>query len=72
MVHGDVLGCAKAPIEIFHEARMFESMVFAHHDGMHDRKDTGTLVVLFFHCLVIREEARDTGRVVEDASRHVS
>jgi hypothetical protein len=71
VVHGGVLGRAEAAINRFRETGILQSKVFAHDDGMHDRKDAGTLVVIAFHRPVVRKKTRYLRRVLEDAFRHI-
>jgi hypothetical protein len=78
VVHGGVLGRAEVAINRFREAGILQSKVLAHDDGVHDRKDAGTLVVIAFHRPVVRKKTRrDEGdggglMIVNDSSETIA
>src|SRR5262250_1811820 len=54
------LGITEALIDYLRNSRMFFQKLATYHDGVHDWEDSGALVVVALHFLVVREETPHT------------
>src|SRR5215469_7563010 len=65
------LGIAEALVDPLRDSRVFFQKLAAHHDGVHDREDSGALVVVALHFPVVREKTPHARRVLQYAFRRV-